>query len=109
MRASCRTRRGARPITAIVDPALTEPLAALLPRLRSSVRGSVADDVGTRALYASDASNYRVLPAAVVAPRDADDLAAVVALAAEAGVPAHDARRGHEHRRATRSGPGSWW
>jgi FAD/FMN-containing dehydrogenase/Fe-S oxidoreductase len=47
----------------------------------------VAADAGTRALYASDASNYRVLPAAVVAPRDRDDLAAVVALAADAGVP----------------------
>jgi FAD/FMN-containing dehydrogenase/Fe-S oxidoreductase len=51
------------------------------------VRGEVRHDVGTRALYASDASNYRVLPAAVVAPVDADDLAAVVALAAGAGVP----------------------
>ncbi len=51
------------------------------------MRGAVADDSGTRALYSSDASNYRVLPAAVVAPRDRDDLAAVVALAAEAGVP----------------------
>ena len=47
----------------------------------------MADDLGTRALYSSDASNYRVLPAAVIAPRDRDDLAAVVALAAEAGVP----------------------
>ena len=51
------------------------------------MRGAVADDIGTRALYSSDASNYRVLPAAVIAPRDRDDLAAVVALAAEAGVP----------------------
>ena len=44
-------------------------------------------DAGTRALYSSDASNYRVVPAAVVAPRDRDDLAEVVARAAEAGVP----------------------
>jgi FAD/FMN-containing dehydrogenase/Fe-S oxidoreductase len=47
----------------------------------------VASDVGTRALYSSDASNYRVVPAAVVAPRDRDDLAEVVAIAAGAGVP----------------------
>ncbi|MEI7745173.1 MAG: FAD-binding oxidoreductase, partial [Chloroflexota bacterium] len=59
----------------------------LLVRLRRSIRGSVDAGAGTRALYSSDASNYRVVPAAVVAPRDADDLAAVVALAAEAGVP----------------------
>lgn len=38
-------------------------------------------------MYSSDASNYRVVPAAVVAPRNADELAAAVALAAEAGVP----------------------
>ncbi len=73
-------------MTVVPGPA-AEPLAAVVARLRSTVRGSVADDVGTRALYSSDASNYRVLPGAVVAPRDADDLAAVVALAAEAGVP----------------------
>ena len=51
------------------------------------MRGEVRDDREVRALYASDASNYRVVPAAVVAPRDLDDLAAVVAMAAEAGVP----------------------
>ncbi len=44
-------------------------------------------DREARALYASDASSYRVLPGAVVAPRTIDELAAVVALAAEAGVP----------------------
>ncbi len=43
--------------------------------------------MATRALFSSDASNYRVPPAAVVAPRDRDDLAAVVAMAAEASVP----------------------
>jgi FAD/FMN-containing dehydrogenase/Fe-S oxidoreductase len=42
--------------------------------------------MATRAMYSSDASNYRVLPAAVVAPRDRDELASVVAMAAEAGV-----------------------
>ena len=74
-------------ITALAEPASADALAALLPRLRRAVRGAVADDIGTRALYSSDASNYRVLPAAVVAPRDRDDLAAAVALAAEARVP----------------------
>ncbi len=59
----------------------------LLARLRAQSRGLVASDARTRALYASDASNYRVLPAALAAPRDRDDLALVVALAAEAGVP----------------------
>ena len=62
-------------------------LEDLLPRLRRSIRGEVAADVGTRALYSSDASNYRVLPAAVVAPATTDELATVVGLASAAGVP----------------------
>ena len=90
---------GSPPITATRQPepaadaasdtasALTAPLADLVPRLRRTLRGEVRDDREVRALYASDASNYRVVPAAVVAPRDLDDLAAVVAMAAEAGVP----------------------
>lgn len=39
---------------------------AQVRRLRELLGGGVADDPGTRALYASDASNYRVPPAAVV-------------------------------------------
>ncbi|HEU0243174.1 MAG TPA: FAD-binding oxidoreductase, partial [Candidatus Limnocylindrales bacterium] len=62
-------------------------MAELAARLRAALRGEVATDAGTRAMYASDASNYRVLPGAVVAPATVDELAAVVHLAAEAGVP----------------------
>ncbi|ONH25678.1 FAD-binding and (Fe-S)-binding domain-containing protein [Pseudofrankia asymbiotica] len=40
-----------------------------------------------RAEYSSDASNYRVMPAAVVFPRDGDEVAAALAVAREAGVP----------------------
>jgi len=79
--------RGSRPITVTREPELAGALAGLIPRLRGSVRGEVRDDREARALYASDGSNYRVVPAGVVAPRDMDDLAAVVAMAAEAGVP----------------------
>ena len=78
---------GRDPIIATRDADLAEALARLVPRLRTSLRGEVRDDREARALYASDASNYRVVPAALVAPRDADDLAAVVAMAVEAGVP----------------------
>lgn len=49
-------------------------------------RGVEADDSTlTRALYASDASLYRVLPAAVARPRHRDELEAVLEVAAEAG------------------------
>ena len=48
-------------------------------RLRSVVRGEVRFDLGSRALYAADASNYRQLPIGVVIPRDADDVEAALA------------------------------
>jgi FAD/FMN-containing dehydrogenase/Fe-S oxidoreductase len=55
--------------------------------LRSALRGAVRDDAASRGLYAFDGSNYRVIPDLVVVPADADDLAAAVALTAEAGAP----------------------
>lgn len=61
--------------------------AAFVARLRRTIGGEVRDDREVRALYSSDASNYRVLPAAVARPRTVDELAAAVALAAEARVP----------------------
>ncbi len=47
--------------------------------LRRSVRGEVRFDSGHRALYATDASNYRQVPIGVVAPLDEEDLVAAVA------------------------------
>ena len=55
--------------------------------LRATVRGQVRTDAGSRALYATDASNYRVPPRAVVLPRSVDDVQAVVAFCREHGVP----------------------
>lgn len=62
-------------------------MGKLGPALRSAIRGTVRDDAASRGLYAVDASNYRVVPDLVVVPADADDLAAAVALTAEAGAP----------------------
>ncbi|WP_432892020.1 FAD-binding and (Fe-S)-binding domain-containing protein [Kribbella sp. CA-245084] len=59
----------------------------LLDGLRREVRGVVADDRRTRALYAADGSNYRAVPDLVVVPADADELAAAVTLTAAAGAP----------------------
>ncbi|MEU2540103.1 FAD-binding and (Fe-S)-binding domain-containing protein [Streptomyces iakyrus] len=56
-------------------------------RLRSVVRGEVGFDVTSRALTTMDASNYRRVPLGVVAPRDGDDVAAVLAVCRERGVP----------------------
>ncbi|WP_435137847.1 FAD-binding and (Fe-S)-binding domain-containing protein [Actinacidiphila sp. bgisy144] len=55
--------------------------------LRAAVRGEVACDAGTRALMTMDASNYRRVPLAVVAPRDAEDVAAALAVCREHGLP----------------------
>ncbi|MFD7694752.1 FAD-binding and (Fe-S)-binding domain-containing protein [Streptomyces sp. NPDC059805] len=55
--------------------------------LRAAVRGEVACDVTSRALTTMDASNYRRVPLGVVAPRDADDVAAALAVCREHGVP----------------------
>ncbi|MFD7405100.1 FAD-binding and (Fe-S)-binding domain-containing protein [Streptomyces sp. NPDC059866] len=55
--------------------------------LRGAVRGDVGFDVTSRALTTMDASNYRRVPLGVVAPRDADDVAAVLSVCREHGVP----------------------
>ncbi|MFG2159859.1 FAD-binding and (Fe-S)-binding domain-containing protein [Streptomyces olivaceus] len=55
--------------------------------LRRAVGGEVAFDVTSRALTTMDASNYRRVPLGVVAPRDADDVAAVLEVCRERGVP----------------------
>jgi FAD/FMN-containing dehydrogenase/Fe-S oxidoreductase len=47
-------------------------------RLKSSLRGDVLFDAGSRALYATDASNYRQLPIGVILPRDGADVEAAL-------------------------------
>nr|WP_232234456.1 FAD-binding and (Fe-S)-binding domain-containing protein [Actinoplanes sp. N902-109] len=47
----------------------------------------VRADAGTRGMYSSDASLYRIPPLAVVRPHDADEVAAALAVARETGVP----------------------
>lgn len=55
--------------------------------LRRAVRGAVSFDVKTRALHATDASNYRQVPLAVVTPYDVDDLVAAVGACRDHEVP----------------------
>ncbi|MFI6806243.1 FAD-binding and (Fe-S)-binding domain-containing protein [Streptomyces luteogriseus] len=62
-------------------------MANLDAELRGAVRGEVGFDVTSRALVTMDASNYRRVPRGVVAPVDADDVAAVLAVCREHGVP----------------------
>ncbi len=48
-------------------------------KLRRVVRGEVRFDRGSRALYATDSSNYRQIPIGVVVPRGKDDVVETVA------------------------------
>src|SRR5262245_4858480 len=68
-------------------PSVGVDLRALEQRLRETVTGVVAFDAGTRALYATDASNYRHVPVGVVIPRTSEEVAAAVAAARECGAP----------------------
>jgi FAD/FMN-containing dehydrogenase/Fe-S oxidoreductase len=67
--------------TAIVDA------AGLAAALRRQIRGEVRFDQGSRALYATDGSNYRQVPIGVVLPHHVEDVIATVALAREFGAP----------------------
>src|ERR1700730_1020873 len=56
-------------------------------RLKSALRGEGLFDAASRGRYSTDASIYQVEPVGVVVPWDRDDVAAVLAIAREAGVP----------------------
>ncbi len=60
---------------------------ALARELRKHVRGEVRFDEGSRALYATDASNYRQVPLGVVLPKDAEDVVETVAICRRHHVP----------------------
>ncbi len=62
-------------------------IAGLERHLRSTVRGEVRFSDGDRALYSTDASNYRQIPVGIVLPRDADDVVATVAACRQFGAP----------------------
>ena len=68
------------PATSPVSPTAT--MSAVEARLREALSDGVRSDLGSRALYTSDASLYRILPGLVVAPADVEELARVVASAA---------------------------
>src|SRR5690348_9512623 len=56
-------------------------VAALELALRKRIKGEVRFSDGDRALWATDASNYRQIPIGVVLPRDADDVVETIATA----------------------------
>ena len=67
---------------------LTRRQQATLPEaLRARILGEVRFDDGSRALYATDGSNYRQTPIGIVVPKSVDDVIATVATAREFGAP----------------------
>ena len=65
----------------------TADTQALAHELRASIRGEVRFDEGSRALYATDGSNYRQVPIGVVLPRGVEDVIQTVALCRRYAVP----------------------
>ncbi|HET8596241.1 MAG TPA: FAD-linked oxidase C-terminal domain-containing protein [Castellaniella sp.] len=60
---------------------------ALARELDGAIEGEVRFDAGSRALYATDGSNYRQVPIGVVLPRSIDDVVATVAACRRHGAP----------------------
>jgi FAD/FMN-containing dehydrogenase/Fe-S oxidoreductase len=76
------------PLSSHAKPVDSFAAAAELEReLQRTVKGEVRFDRGSRALYATDASNYRQIPIGLVVPRDDDDVIASVAACKKYGAP----------------------
>jgi FAD/FMN-containing dehydrogenase/Fe-S oxidoreductase len=82
------TRLSPLPLSSHAKPVDSFAAAAELEKeLQNTVKGEVRFDRGSRALYASDASNYRQIPIGLVVPRDAHDVIATVAACKKFGAP----------------------
>ncbi len=73
----------------VLDSVTEGESAALPPEMLEALRQvvEVDDTLRRRVEYSSDASNYRVQPAAVVFPRDVSEVEDVLAIARKAGIP----------------------
>ncbi len=69
------------------SPALDFNARRLEQKLKKSIEGEVRFDAGSRALYATDASNYRQAPIGVIVPRTIQDIIATIEIAREFHVP----------------------
>ncbi len=62
-------------------------LESLIAELKANVEGEVRFDDGSRALYATDASNYRQIPIGLVVPKTKRDVIATIAACRKYGAP----------------------
>ncbi len=77
-------RRSRRDGAAAGAPGVAERLVI---DLLNEVRGEVRFDAGSRAMYSTDASNYRQVPIGVVVPRDTDDVLSAIEVCRAHDVP----------------------
>ena len=80
----------AAPATAASPPTCSpcrRDATALAAAIASRISGEVRFDTGSRALYATDASNYRQVPLGVVVPKTTEDVIATIAECRKAGAP----------------------
>lgn len=82
-----RIRAASGRIAAEFEPVTAETRRRLARELASAVEGEVRFEDGDRALYATDASNYRQVPLGVVVPHSFADVEATLALARRHRVP----------------------
>src|SRR5258707_13487592 len=76
------------PLSSHAKPVDVFPQAAELEReLKRTLKGEVRFDRGSRALYATDGSNYRQIPIGLVVPRDDEDVIAAVSACRRYGAP----------------------
>src|SRR5580698_4720531 len=76
------------PLSSHAKPVDTFPQAVELEKeLKQNIKGEVRFDRGSRAMYSTDGSNYRQVPIGLVIPRDADDVAAAMAVCRKYGAP----------------------
>ncbi len=60
---------------------------AFWDRLANEIEGDAASDLFTRGRYATDASMYQCFPAGVACPKSANDIAIIIEMAREEGLP----------------------
>ncbi|MBS1191718.1 MAG: FAD-binding oxidoreductase [Rhodocyclaceae bacterium] len=71
----------------VLSPPVDAANQTLERELRMAVGGEVRFDAGSRALYATDASNYRQVPIGVVIPRTMEDVVRTVDVCRRYGAP----------------------
>ncbi len=75
------------PDPTFVPQSSLSPATDLAQALGKAVKGDVRFDASSRALYATDGSNYRQVPIGVVLPRDNDDVLAAISVCRDFGAP----------------------